>query len=352
MTTSKSLAHQEKPTNLVTESHLTNGLDDQSHSLTSAWRCEAEKARRFANYEGLAILILGETGTGKTRLARQLHAWSPRRERPFIEVDCTSISPSLAESELFGHVRGAFTDAVQDRTGKIRKAHTGTLFLDEIGELDVSVQSKLLKVLEDKILIPVGSEERIPVDLRIIVATNRDLEAMVREGRFRRDLFERIRHVLLRLPPLRMRMEEIQDIALSAIEEWNRSNGEAKCLGEQALRAMLGYAWPGNIRELINAVRYACALCPGFEILSEHLPECVTEKVPYEEQGREALNPILPDQGLSLKEALRDFEWGYFRMALRRSGGNAAKAAVLLDMSGHAFRKALRERFSQRLAEG
>jgi DNA-binding NtrC family response regulator len=330
--------------------YLGSGCD--SAYPASSWTREFEKAKRFAAYDSLAILILGETGTGKTRLARQLHALSPRRDGPFVEVDCTSISASLAESELFGHVKGAFTDAVHDRPGRIRRAHAGTLFLDEIGELDLSVQSKLLKVLEDKVLIPVGSEEGVPVDLRLIVATNRDLESMVREGSFRRDLFERIRHVLLRVQPLRARMDELPGIALGAVEEWNVNNGETKCLDARAMRALLEYGWPGNIRELINAVRYACALCPGFEIMPDHLPDFVTACEP--EELREPLygSQVLPAAGLSLKEAIRDFEWGYFQMALKRSGGNAAKAASLLDMSGHAFRKALRERFAQRILEG
>lgn len=318
----------------------------------SAWKDELEKAKRFAAYDALAILILGETGTGKTRLARHLHELSPRRNRPFVEVDCTSISPSLSESELFGHVKGAFTDAVHDRQGRIRKAHSGTLFLDEIGELDLSVQAKLLKVIEEKVLVPVGSEEGVPVDLRLIVATNRDLESMVREGSFRRDLFERVRHVLLRVQPLRSRLDELPGIALGTVEEWNRENGETKCIGSRSMRALLEYGWPGNIRELINAVRYACALCPGFEIMPEHLPDFVMAREAEESRERAYRPTGLPDGGLSLKEAVRDFEWGYFQAALKRSGGNAAKAASLLDMSGHAFRKALRERFAQRVAEG
>jgi DNA-binding NtrC family response regulator len=326
-------------------------LEHAHQGSAPEWDREVGNIRRFARYEALTILILGETGTGKTRLARQIHDWSPRRDRPFVEVDCASIPATIAESELFGHVRGAFTDAHADRPGKMRRAQGGTLFLDEIGELDLSVQAKLLKALEDKVIMPLGSEERISVDLRLIAATNRDLEAMAAQGRFRRDLLERIRQVPIRVPPLRARKPDIAAISASTVAEWNEGTGEAKRLGEAALRAMLAYEWPGNIRELVNALRYACALCPGAEILPEHLPECLarTSSTPPGSMARSA--QILPERGLSLKEELRDYEWGYFRLALERSGGNAAKAAELLDMSGHAFRKALRERFARRLAE-
>lgn len=334
------------------ESAFERGFGYLSSSPTSAFLQMLEKAKRFASYDGLALLILGETGTGKTVLARQLHGLSPRCHGPFVEVDCTSFSPSLVESELFGHVKGAFTGAVQDRQGRVRRAQAGTLFLDEIGELDLPTQSKLLKTIEEKFVVPVGAEDRIPVDLRVIVATNRDLDAMVKEGSFRRDLFERIRQAILRLPPLRERKNEIPVIVERVFRDWNAIFNETKRPGPCFMRAVESYNWPGNIRELVNAAKHACALSDVDEVLASHLPEAVIAPMDHFTalDGADSL-PYLPEEGISLKETLSDIEWGYYQAALRRCGGNTVKAAELLDISGHTFRKALRERFARRFIQ-
>ncbi len=322
-----------------------------SVSHESSFGLEVEKAMRFAKYDEITILILGETGTGKTCLARTVHEGSPRRHFPFVEIDCTSISPTLAESELFGHIKGSFTGALQDRPGRVRKAHTGTLFLDEIGELDLSIQSKLLKLLEDKIIVPVGSEQPVPVDIRIIAATNRNLESMVSSGKFRRDLYERIRQAMLTLPPLRARRPDIADLLRIAVEEWNRNNKEAKGFDPVAASILLEHSWPGNIRELKNVIKYSCALSNDALITPECLPDYIRFPSQNVEDGSRPGLALIPEEGINLKENLLDIEWSYFKAALIRMNGNSEKAAALLGMSGHTFRKAMRERFSNRILD-
>lgn len=283
--------------------------------ISSPYEKELEKAKRFAKFEEIAILILGETGTGKTCLARAIHDSSPRKLFPFVEIDCASISPSLIESELFGHQKGAFTGAIQDRPGRVRSAHLGTLFLDEIGELDISIQAKLLRLLEEKVIVPVGSEKTIPVNLRIIAATNRNLENMVQTGKFRRDLFERIRQAMLSIPPLRERRDSILPLVRIILDEWRQANGEAKILSPDAQKLLEDYSWPGNIRELKNAMRYACAMSSDASIHPDHLPETV-RFIDVHCLGGDSGIPDLPDEGLDLRRRLLDIEWGYFQAAL------------------------------------
>jgi two-component system response regulator PilR (NtrC family) len=331
-----------------------NAHESKSHYsdrlISSPYEKELEKAKRFARFEEIAILILGETGTGKTRLARAIHDSSPRKLFPFVEIDCASISPSLVESELFGHQRGAFTGATQDRPGRVRSAHLGTLFLDEIGELDISIQAKLLRLLEEKVIVPVGSEKTIPVNLRIIAATNRNLENMIQTGSFRRDLFERIRQAMLSIPPLRERRDSIVPLVQMILEEWRQAKGEAKFLSPDAQKLLEDYSWPGNIRELKNAMRYACAISSDASIQPDHLPETI-RFIDVDGPCCESGIPDLPDEGMDLRKHLLDIEWSYFQAALIRSDGNSEKAAGFLGISGHAFRKALRERFCKKFAE-
>jgi transcriptional regulator with GAF, ATPase, and Fis domain len=301
-----------------------------------------EKAQRAAKYGGTTILISGETGSGKTWLARRIHAFSPRSAEKLVEIDCTSIARNLAESELFGHVKGAFTGAVHDRPGRIRSAEGGTLFLDEVGELEYPLQAKLLKVLEDRCVTPVGSERSHPVDVRIIAATNRDLRSMVERGEFRHDLLERLSQVCLGVPPLRSRPGHAVRLALDALAEWNGQYGEHKAFSPQALETIGAYGWPGNVRELKNAVVSSCVLAPDDMIGSESLPLRI---LPGPCGAREDPGDfVFPESGIALKEHLEGIERRYFEGALSRCGGNAAKAAVLLGMKAPAFRKALKER--------
>jgi len=306
----------------------------------------AEAAARF----GEPVLLLGETGTGKTMVARRIHAMSGRRDGPFIEVNCSAISSGLAESELFGHERGAFTGADKARSGKFRAAQGGTLFLDELGDLPLDMQAKLLKAIEDREVTPVGADRPVKVDARLIAATNRDLAELVRSGRFRADLYERLKVVVLKLPPLRERREDIRPLALRFLGEWNELYGEGRFLTEDALELLEAYSWPGNVRELGNALKSAACSFASKALGPECFPEELRSSLPRGERwASPELFPrdeSLPAEGFSLKAYLLQVEWRYVSEALRRTGNNAESAARLLGMTGHAFRKALRERFS------
>ena len=218
------------------------------------------------------VLILGESGTGKELVARSVHFGGPYRDRPFIPVDCGSLVPTLIESELFGYVRGAFTGAVRAKDGLLATADGGTIFLDEIGELPIDLQSKLLRAIQEKEIRPVGSNRAIPVNVRILAATNRDLEAAVQQGTFRRDLFFRLNVLTLRIPPLRERKQDIPLLAGHVLERVARTTGVHRTISEDALRRMLDYEWPGNVRELENCLERACALSSSATLQIGDLP--------------------------------------------------------------------------------
>jgi len=312
------------------------------------------RARSAARYED-PVLILGETGSGKTMIARILHESSARAAGPFVEVNCSAIPESMAEAELFGHLRGAFTGAEKNRAGKFRAAQGGTLFLDEIGDLSPETQAKLLKALEDKTVYPVGSDEPEPVDLRFLAATNRDLPELVKEGTFRRDLYERIKVVVLNLPPLRERRQDIRPLAARFLSEWNAKYGETRHLTEDALVLLESYSWPGNVRELRNAVTSAANTAAAEVLGPESLPEEIRRASrPMSGRGEAgtAVDVELPEEGINLKARLLQVEWEYVAAALRKADGNREAAARLLGMTGHAFRKALRERLSAFADEG
>jgi len=332
-------------------------------------------AKRAAKYED-PVLIVGETGTGKTMIARSIHGESPRWRGPFVEVNCSAIHENLAESELFGHARGAFSGAEKARSGKFRAAHGGTLFLDEVGDLSPAVQSKLLKALEDKEVTPVGSDASVPADARVLTATNRNIPEMIRQGLFRRDLYERLKVVVIELPPLRERREDIRPLAARFLAAWNARYGETRFLTEDALLALESYSWPGNIRELDNAVKSAACFSASAAIGPESLPDEIRSALPTFAAGktsavsggqdtpREALpangspwdvlsKPVrVPPEGINLRARLLQIEWEYVTEALRAAGGNRETAAKLLGMTGHAFRKALRERLAAFADEG
>jgi len=221
------------------------------------------------------VLILGESGTGKEMVARSIHYSGPFRDKPFIPVDCGSLVPTLIESELFGYVKGAFTGAVQAKEGLLAIAEGGTVFLDEVGELPVDLQAKLLRAIQEKEIRPVGSTRRITINVRILAATNRDLEQAVAQGTFRRDLYFRLNVLSLRIPPLRERRQDIPLLVGYFLDRMARASGQERTLSDGALKAMLAYDWPGNVRELENCLERACALTTGPMINYADLPSAV-----------------------------------------------------------------------------
>ena len=275
------------------------------------------------------VLIAGESGTGKELVARAIHELGPRRDAPFVVVNCAAIPSTLMESELFGHERGAFTDARERRVGKFEAANGGTVFLDEIGELALAVQAKLLRALQDRSVDRVGSAHPIPVDVRVVAATHRDLEREVAAGRFRADLYYRIHVVPIALPPLR---ERRGDIALLAEAFLNRARAEAgrgpSRIAPDALAALERHAWPGNVRELENAIERAVALADGDAITTGDLPQEVLHA-----SRAEALRDALRDGRLDLESAVARFEGGLLQEALARCQGNQTRAAEQLGIT-------------------
>src|SRR3989454_9754845 len=210
------------------------------------------------------VLVYGETGTGKELVARALHNRSTRKERPLVKVNCGAIAAGLVESELFGHVKGAFTGALERRVGRFELAHGGTIFLDEVGELPLETQVKLLRVLQEQEFEPVGSNQTVRVDVRVIAATNRDLEEAVRAGRFRADLFYRLNVFPLRVPPLRERASDIPQLVMFFLGQFAKKFGRRiERVSEATMERLVRYPWPGNIRELQNVIERAVVICPG-----------------------------------------------------------------------------------------
>jgi len=221
-------------------------------------------------------LILGESGTGKEMVARAIHYSGPFRDKPFVPVDCGSLVPTLIESELFGYVKGAFTGAMQSKPGLLAIAEGGTVFLDEVGELPLDLQAKLLRALQEKEIRPVGSTKQVPINIRILAATNRDLEQAVSQGLFRRDLYFRLNVLSVRIPPLRERREDIVLLTASFLERLLRSSGRTHRLSNEAMNALLAYDWPGNVRELENCIERCCAMNSGPTIHTPDLPSSIT----------------------------------------------------------------------------
>ena len=288
------------------------------------------------------VLVRGESGTGKEVVARALHALSPRAAAPFVAVNCGAIPAGLIESELFGHTKGAFTDAVRDRSGLVEQAAGGTLFLDEVAELPPASQVKLLRVLQDGHVKRLGADADVVVDVRIVAATSRPLEAEVAAGRFREDLLYRLDVLTVRLPPLRERAGDVARLAAHFLADARARLGPAvtaHAFSPDALAALEGYAWPGNVRELENTIERAAVLCEGAAVDVESLPERVA--------GKRAATPppILtgdPDD-LSIKRAARRTEETLIRRALERTGGNRTRAAELLEISQRALLYKIKE---------
>jgi DNA-binding NtrC family response regulator len=280
-------------------------------------------------------LIVGETGSGKERVAKLLHACSPRKAKPFVVVDCAALQESLLQSELFGHERGAFTGADKAKPGLFEVAHGGTIFLDEIGEISHAAQVNLLRVLDTSVFRHVGGTSEIRVDVRVLAATNRDLRAMVSKGLFREDLFYRMSTITVELPPLRKRGADIELLARHFVGMLNERYGSSKVLGEGALDALRRHAWPGNVRELLHAVEAAAVVCEGEEILAEHLPPSV----------RVGAAPVADASVVDAGRlpTLMELELLHIRRALEASHGHRGSAARILGISERNLYRKLKE---------
>ena len=279
------------------------------------------------------VLIGGESGTGKELIAKAVHQLSPRARHPFVTVHCAALSPTLLESELFGHERGAFTGAHERRIGRFEQAQGGTLFLDEIGEIDATLQVKLLRFLGERTFERVGSNKTQSADVRLVAATNKNLEQMVKEGKFRDDLFFRLRVVEITLPPLRERTGDIPLLAQNFLREFARENGKpVKDFTVEALEALMGFAWPGNVRELRTAIEHAVVLCKSERVTLRDLPQSVRS-------GSTSGPVLLQAKDLTVKEAEKQL----IIRALKETGGNRTHAAKQIGMSRRTFHRKLHE---------
>ena len=292
-------------------------------TANSAMAALLDTAKRAANSEA-TVLIAGESGTGKEVLARLIHQHSPRVQGPMVAVNCAAIPETLLESELFGHVKGAFTGAVSSRKGRFQSAAGGTLFLDEIGELRLDLQAKLLRAIQERVVAPVGAEQPEAVDVRLIAASNRDLYAAIGQGTFREDLYYRLGVILLHLPPLRERREDIPGLVAHFLLKVGAPAGVRFSAG--ALARLKGHHWPGNIRELQNIVERAVILRRGLLIEAAEL-QLAAAPQPATPNGL----PEIPDEGLSLEAV----EQGLIKKALLKANGNRSEAARLLKIPRH-----------------
>ena len=292
--------------------------------------------RKVAHFK-TTVLIQGESGTGKELVARALHEQSGRRNKPFVAVNCGAIPEQLLETELFGHVRGAFSDATRDRRGLFEEADGGTFFLDEIGELPLPLQVKLLRVLQEEEVRRVGESRSHKVDVRVVAATVRDLATEVRAGRFREDLFYRLNVLTLRLPPLRERADDIPLLVEHFVRVLNRKLGtRVDGVTPAAGRLLARYAWPGNVRELENTIERALVLADGALVDVDDLP-------PKLRQADDPVRRAVDESELSVKRATRQIEEALIRKALDATGGNRTRAAELLELSPRALLYKIKE---------
>jgi len=342
----EAISHQEEKIGAILKSFLeatpqTMGREERSGGLrkilgeSRAIRDVVEMIGRVAETES-TVLILGESGTGKELVAREIHARSRRREGPFVSINCAALPETLLESELFGHVRGSFTGAVRDKDGLLTVAEGGTFFLDEVSETSPAVQVKLLRVLQERELVPVGGSKPIKVDVRLISATNRDLEALVEARNFRADLFYRLNVIPIRIPPLRERKEDIPVLVQSILQRVCESaKVSLKRVSPETMDCLLSYFWPGNVRELENVLERAVVLDPGQTIRPDILPRTISgaARVP---PARQKL-VVLRDAGLKVKE-----KEGVLN-ALRECNGNKSLAAKKLGISYSTMFRKLRE---------
>ncbi len=283
------------------------------------------------------VLLAGESGTGKELVARAIHDLSPRAERPFISINCGAFTETLLESELFGYVKGSFTGANSNRKGLFEAAHKGTIFLDEIGEMTPAMQVKLLRVLQERRVRPVGGHDELPIDARVIAATNRDLRQMADDGSFREDLFYRVSVIPINLPPLRERREDISDLTDHFVKKFCDQAGRFLTVSPKTRQLLEDYAWHGNVRELEHTIERAVALEQMDEIQPERLPDHISNYNP--ERIRSEFD--LPETGLDLVSHLENLEKTYVVEALRKMGGNQTRAAELLQMPVRSLRHLL-----------
>lgn len=315
------------------EALLFHGMWTSDPSMKHAFHIVERAARRESS-----VLLRGETGTGKELFARAIHALSPRGRGPFAAINCAALPPSLLESELFGHVRGAFTGAVRDQPGFFKAADRGTAFLDEVAEMPLDLQAKLLRVLETKTVIPVGGRDAIPVDVRIVAATHQSLREAVRAGRFRADLMYRLRVIPIFIPPLRRRRDDVRLLAQKLIEELNRQGGrQIGRIAPQALDALEQYSWPGNVRELRNALEYAYVIGEGPVLVPADLPSEIVQPEGPELDASAVVNAPESPRADEPPEASR------IRRVLDRAGGSRQRAAQILGISRVTLWRRMRE---------
>jgi two-component system response regulator AtoC len=310
----------------LTKERSFDGIISENPGMKSVFR----QIDRIAGYK-TTVLITGESGTGKELVARAIHQRSDRGEGPFVAVNCGAIPEHLLESELFGHRKGSFTDAVSDKQGLFEAAHTGTLLLDEIGELPAMLQVKLFRVLQEEHIRRVGETRDIPVDVRILAATTRDLPAEIKQGRFREELYYRLNVVTIELPPLRARREDI----VLLLDHFLARNNERfklsiKGFEPEAQRMLANHAWPGNIRELENAVEHSCLMAEGSTVRAADLPESI-------QKASDPIKQFLATGETSVKKTVEYVEEVLIRRALEQTGGNRTRAAKLLEISHRAL---------------
>ena len=301
-------------------------------------------AAKVAESEVSSVLLQGESGTGKDLLAKAIHYGSQRADRPFVAINCAALPATLIESELFGYEKGAFTDAKARKEGLFEQAEGGTILLDEIGELELSLQAKLLRVLEEGAFRRVGGLKDIPLDVRVLAASNRDLKTESEAGRFRLDLYYRLSIIQIDIPPLRERGDDVLLLSQHYIDTIGarlKRNKKIIGLSAEAAEVFRGYRWPGNVRELRNVIERALILEDGDQITTEYLPGSLLEAPRFEQTttGEESTQFVLPSQGISLDEA----ELSFVRQAIQRSGGNQTRAAELLGISRDQLRYRLRK---------
>jgi transcriptional regulator with PAS, ATPase and Fis domain len=294
---------------------------DPVAGASAAWRETLRHAGRVAS-SPTTVLITGESGTGKEVVARLIHRRSARGAGPFVAINCAALPEQLLESELFGHDRGAFTGAVNAKSGRIEQAAGGTLFLDEIGEMRPSVQAKLLRVLQEREYQRLGGTRTLRADVRVVAATNRDLEAAIDRREFRQDLYYRLAVFEIHVAPLRERPEDILPLAEAFLAELGRTLGRSTTLSGDGRAALLAYGWPGNVRELRNAIERAILLCDGGPITRAHLPA-----------ARGAPPPVAPRQDDERSLDLRAMDRSFVERAFRTARGNKSEAARLLGLS-------------------
>ncbi|NOY92764.1 MAG: sigma-54-dependent Fis family transcriptional regulator [Deltaproteobacteria bacterium] len=295
-----------------------------------------------------SVLITGQSGTGKEGVAHAVHAASDRADQPFVTVNCAAIPENLLESELFGHIRGAFTGATQSRVGRFAQAHGGTVFLDEIGEMPVGLQAKFLRVLQEKEVTPVGDSKTIRVDVRVVAATNRDLDEMVDAGQFREDLLYRLNVIPVELPPLCERRGDIPELVEHFVQRTNERRGrQIAGVSDEAMEIMAAYEWPGNIRQLANTIERLVVLKSQGFIDADDLPR--KWRAAHADRGTEG-SPELPEEGIDLKDAVEKYENALILQALERTGWNKNQAAQILRMNRTTLVEKLKKKNLQKVA--